>query len=109
MELEKRLVYLKNNEQKRIVYSRNRGILESKGEYILVIDPDGLIVNNILIKAYETAKKFDLDIVQFYAVWGNLESQSLLKIMKYNSGILKNNSEITIIFIIQYQEIYGIN
>ena len=94
MELDKRIVYLKNNEQKRTFYSRNRGILESKGEYILVIDPDDLIINNILIKAYETAKKYDLDIVQFYAVCGNFESQSLLKVMKYKSGILKNNSEI---------------
>jgi hypothetical protein len=34
-----------------------------KGEYILVIDSNDLIVNNILIKAYETAKKYYLDIV----------------------------------------------
>jgi len=45
MKLDKRKVYLKNNEQKRTYYSRNRDILEPKGEYILVIDPDDLILN----------------------------------------------------------------
>ena len=94
MKKDKRIIYLKNDERKRAFYSRNRGILKSKGEYILVVDPDDLLLNNILIKAYETAKKYNLDIVQFYALCGGFESQSLLKVMKYKSGILKNNSEI---------------
>ena len=70
MEKDKRIIYLKNNINKRTFYSRNRGILEAKGEYILIIDPDDLLINNILIKAYETAKKYDLDIVQFYVIAG---------------------------------------
>ena len=94
MKKDKRIIYLKNDEQKGAFYSRNRGILKSKGEYILVVDPDDLLVNNILIKVYETAKKYNLDIVQFYALCGDFESQSLLEVMKYKSGILKNNSEI---------------
>ena len=111
MKLDKRIVYLKNNEQKRAFYSRNRGILESKGEYILVIDPDDLIVNNILIKAYETAKKYELDIVQFYAVCGNFESQSLSKIVKYISGILKNVYVESVKFIRKefYNKLYFLN
>ena len=70
MENDKRIIYLKNNINKRTFYSRNRGILEAKGEYILIIDPDDLLINNILIKVYETAKKYDLDIVQFYVIAG---------------------------------------
>ena len=62
MEKDKRIIYLKNEINKRAYYSRCRGILESKGEYIIVIDSDDILINNILIKAYETAKKFDLDI-----------------------------------------------
>ena len=62
MENDKRIIYLKNHENKETFYSRNKGILQSKGEYILIVDPDDLLLNNILIKAYETAKKYNLDI-----------------------------------------------
>ena len=55
---DKRIVYLKNVINKRQYYSINIGILNSKGEYILSVDPDDLLVNNILIKAYETAKMY---------------------------------------------------
>lgn len=43
MEKDKRIILLKNEENKRAFYSRNKGILASKGEYILVIDPDDLL------------------------------------------------------------------
>ena len=66
MEKDERIIYIKNEINKRAFYSRNRGILSARGEYILIIDPDDLFINNILLKAYETAKKYDLNIVQFY-------------------------------------------
>ena len=87
-------IYLKNSRKKRAFYSRNKGILFSKGEYILVIDPDDLLINNILIKAYETGIKYNLDIVQFYALIGYIESPNLWIKLKNKSGILLNNTEI---------------
>ena len=62
MRKDKRIIYLKNNVTRRAFYSRNKGILEAKGEYILVIDPDDLLINNILIKAYGIANQYELDI-----------------------------------------------
>ena len=44
MEKDKRIILLKNEENKRAFYSRNKGILASKGEYILVIDADDLLM-----------------------------------------------------------------
>ena len=70
---DKRIIYLKNDINKRAFYSRCRGILEAKGEYVIVIDSDDILINNILIKAYETAKKFDLDIVHFYIISGSID------------------------------------
>ena len=32
------------------------------GAWDYIVDPDDLLLNNILIKAYETAKKYNLDI-----------------------------------------------
>ena len=98
MEKDKRIILLKNEENKRAFYSRNKGILASKGEYILVIDPDDLLINNILIKSYETAKKFNLDIVQFYIMIGYRQSPYLWSELKYKDGIFKTNEEIRNIF-----------
>ena len=98
MKKDKRIVYLKNDINKKAFYSRNKGILNAKGKYILVIDPDDLILNNILIKAYQTAIKYDLDIVQFYLMVGYIRYPNLLSELRYKGGIIKGNSEIREIF-----------
>ena len=69
MEKDKRIIYLKNNINRKQYYSINYGVLNSNGEYILSVDPDDFIINNILIKAYETAKLYNLDILQFYMLF----------------------------------------
>ena len=81
---DKRIVYLKNDVNRRTYYSRSRGINNATGEYIIIIDPDDFIFNHILYKAYETSKFFDLDILQFYMFIG----PRLFKEVKYKNGIL---------------------
>jgi hypothetical protein len=72
----------------RTFYSRNEGSRIAKGKYILFVDPDDLIVNDILEKSYETAEKNNLDIVQFYFLMGNFKISELSSEFKYKSGIL---------------------
>jgi len=98
MEKDKRIVYLKNDINRKALYSRFRAVLIAKGEYILIVDPDDLLINNILIKAYITAKKYNLDIVQFYMMIGSPLSPRLWPELKYKGGILKNNSEVRTLF-----------
>ena len=98
MEKDNRIVYLRNEVNKRAYYSRYEGVLNAKGKYVLVIDPDDLLINNILLKAYETASKYDLDIVQFYLMIGYPHSPHLWPELKYTSGIIKGNAEIRKIF-----------
>ena len=88
MEKDKRIVYLKNDINKAAFYSRNKAIYESKGEYILIIDPDDLLLNNILVKAYDTAKQYNLDIVQFYMMTGTFEKCTIWRQLRYRKGIL---------------------
>ena len=88
MEKDKRIIYLKNKFNKRAFYSRNRGVLFSKGEYILIVDPDDLLLNNILIKAFETTKYYNLDILQFYVLRGSYLKNKIWFKNKYKSGIL---------------------
>ena len=95
---DRRIVYLKNKLNKGAFYSRNKGILNAKGEYILIVDPDDLLINNILVKAYNTAKKNNLDILQFYILKGYYESPKLWKEFKFNQETLKNNNEIRYYF-----------
>jgi len=48
---DKRIInYIKNKSTKNAFYSRNIGVLFSKGNYILIIDPDDLLLINIFIK-----------------------------------------------------------
>lgn len=44
MKKDKRIILLKNSLNKGQFYSRNKGILNSRGEYILIIDPDDLLL-----------------------------------------------------------------
>ena len=46
MKKDKRIVLLKNQKNRGQFYSRNKGILYSRGEYVIIIDPDDLL--NIL-------------------------------------------------------------
>ena len=89
MKKDKRIIYLKNEINKMQYYSIARGILNSKGEYILSIDADDFLLNNILIKAYETAKYYDLDIVQFYII-----VDMNIWPMKYKSGMICGNENL---------------
>ena len=88
MEKDKRIIYLKNKTNKRAFYSRNRGALFSNGEYILILDPDDLLLNNILFKSYEIAKYFNLDILQYYVLRGSYSKNKIWLKNKYKSGIL---------------------
>ena len=98
MKKDKRIVYVKNEVNKRAFYSRNRGVLCSRGEYILVIDCDDLLLNNILIKLYETAKEHNLDILQYYVISGSYKRNRLWSEAKYKNGIIYNNDEVMNIF-----------
>ena len=97
MKIDKRIIYLKNDINKKQFYSINFGILNSKGEYIIVIDPDDLIINNILIKAYRTAKYYNLDILQFYILHGKI-FPILWKQVKYKDGIICSNQNVRNVF-----------
>jgi glycosyltransferase involved in cell wall biosynthesis len=87
MKNDKRIVYLKNKYNKGQFYSRNKATLFTRSKYILIIDPDDFLLNNILIKSYKIAKKYDLDITQFYHVMGNY-SQNHLVVVNQHSKII---------------------
>ena len=66
-------VLIKNKKRKGTLISRNRGVLKSKGEFLLFVDPDDIISENILKYTYRFAKKYDYDLTRFNIYIGNYE------------------------------------
>ena len=56
---------LKNKQKRGPFYSRNKGAIFSRGDYIQFIDSDDILVGNILEKAYNIAMDKKVDIVQY--------------------------------------------
>ena len=53
-----------------IKHFKNNGTLKSNGEYLLISDPDDILLNDILNKSYKMVKKFNYDILRFDACIG---------------------------------------
>ena len=52
-EIDRRIKLIKNKINKGTLYSRCYGVLQSKGEYIIFIDSDDLILKNGLYNAFK--------------------------------------------------------
>lgn len=69
---DKRIKLIKNKENKGALNSRYKGALYSKGEYILFVDSDDIILKNGIMKAYNHIKKYNLDMVEFHSIFDNI-------------------------------------
>ena len=65
-----RIKLLKHNKNQGTLINRNEGAKNSQGKYLLFIDSDDLLLNDILNKTYLIANQKNLDILQFRAYWG---------------------------------------
>ena len=52
-------------------YSKRRGVLNAKGEYIGFLDGDDMYINNIFEKCYEVYKENETDIISFGLLFHN--------------------------------------
>ena len=68
---DERIILLKHEINQGTLRTRIDGFNISKGEYILFVDPDDLLMPNILKKIYVKAKKNNIDIVQFQSYQGD--------------------------------------
>ena len=62
---DERIILMKHDINKGTLINRNDGANNAKGEYLLFIDGDDLLVNNILERTYLIAKSKDIDIIQY--------------------------------------------
>jgi len=106
MKKDKRIILLKNKQNKGPFYSRNKATIFAKGEYIQFMDSDDILINNILEKAYIIAKKNNIDIIQYkfvkkkqkFYIFDEITSLSIInqpelsEQMFYGTGKLKQDN-----------------
>ena len=63
--IDKRITLIKNIKNKGTFFSRNIGILYSKGKYAIIPDPDDIISKKIITICYKYAEKNDYELIRF--------------------------------------------
>ena len=88
MKKDKRIKLIENKENRRILFSKSFGVLNSKGKYILQIDQDDRFINdsafNIL---YNISEKYQSEILHFQYTHGG----DVLNLTKIYNKIKKKN------------------
>jgi len=69
---DKRIKFIKNKNNRRILFCKSFGALNSKGEYSFELDQDDKIINdNAFDILYNESKEFELDLLHFDNFKGN--------------------------------------
>lgn len=63
-----RIKLIQNKKNRGTLFSRVKGLLHSKGEYIIWIDPDDIVLQTGLYNSYNHIKKYNLSVVQFNTI-----------------------------------------
>ena len=67
---DERIKIINNTKNSGLLFSRAMGIINSKGEYLMNLDPDDqLLGKNNLNYLYNTAKKLNVDFITFFIVY----------------------------------------
>ena len=69
MTKDKRLKLIKNKKNMGSLFGRSIGAINSKGEYILFVDSDDIILKEGLLKIYNYIKLNDLDMIEFHTIF----------------------------------------
>ena len=69
-EEDNRIILIENKKNKGTFASRNIGALKSKGQYLMLPDPDDILEQNCFKYFYNLAKKNNLDMIRFYIYTG---------------------------------------
>ena len=71
-------------------HSRVEGVLNSKSEYILFLDPDDMIINPFLFeKVYDNYLNYNLDIIEYTVFYQNEEKKELFVLDVINNDYKK--------------------
>ena len=70
-EEDKRIILIQNKKNKGTFASRNIGVLKSRGQFIILPDPDDILEQNCLGFFFNLITKYNYDLIRFYIYTGN--------------------------------------
>ena len=62
---DKRIKIIKHTKKEGLFITRNDGVLNSNGEYVLFIEPNGILIEDILKKIFGALQMYETDIIKF--------------------------------------------
>ena len=86
---DKRIKLLINKKNLGSLYSRYRGAIYTKGEYIIFVDSDDIVLKEGILNSYNYIKNHDLDIIEFNSVFerSNFQIEISRRYYKYSNII----------------------
>ena len=76
-----KIILIKNDRNRGLLFTKIRGILNAKGKYISTLVHDNLYINkNIFSKLYNEAEKYNLDLLGFATIVALVNIKNLTKI-----------------------------
>jgi len=98
-EEDQRIILLKNNKKKGTLINRNIGVFKSRGEYLMFVDPDDLISDDILNHLFNLAIDNNFNLIRFHLYTGD-ENLNLPYISNYlkNIALYKDNIHLSLFY-----------
>ena len=98
-EEDQRIILLKNNKKKGTLINRNIGVFKSRGEYLMFVDPDDLISDDILNHLFNLAIDNNFNLIRFHLYTGD-ENLNLPYISNYlkNIDLYKENIHLSLFY-----------
>ena len=88
MKKDKRIRLIKNQENRKILFSKSLAVLNSKGKYIIELDQDDMIIKNYAFNfLYNESEKHKLDLLNFQYISG----RNISKIPNIDNNVSNDN------------------
>jgi glycosyltransferase involved in cell wall biosynthesis len=68
---DERIILIKNKNNKGTFVARNIGVLYAKGKYVILPDPDDILLRSTINFCYNNAEKYNYEIIRFTTYDGN--------------------------------------
>ena len=89
MEKDKRIKLIENKTNRKILFSKSIGALNSKGKYIIELDQDDMfIIDDAFDLIYNESEKYDLDVLTF----GYISSKNASKKIRHINNFVKDKN-----------------
>ena len=85
---DKRIKLLKNKKNNGSLFARYKGAIHVKGEYIIFVDSDDIVLKDGILKSYNYIKKKMIDMIEFNSVFENNNTLNIIRRYYLYSNII---------------------